>query len=63
MSTKYGPGHPDMVALNRQIELLEKEITERGGPPNDELDRHRIRLENELAAIVKQLEAFRKPSE
>jgi succinoglycan biosynthesis transport protein ExoP len=55
MSTKYGPGHPDMVALNRQIDLLEKEVAERGGPPHDELDRHRIKLENELAAIEKQL--------
>jgi polysaccharide biosynthesis transport protein len=60
MSTKYGPGHPEMVALNRQIEALKKEIADRGGPPEDELDRHRIRLENELAAIIKQIEVLQK---
>ena len=55
-STKYGPGHPDMVSLNRQIEVLKKEIADRGGPPEDELARHQRRLDNERAAIVKQLE-------
>jgi polysaccharide biosynthesis transport protein len=59
MSTKYGPGHPEMVALNRQIETLEKEIKERGGPPDDELERYRQKLENELAAVIKQLEVLR----
>jgi len=59
LSTKYGPGHPDMVALNRQIEALDKDIADRGGPPDDELDRHRIRLENELAAILKQLDVLK----
>ena len=55
MSSKYGPGHPDMVSLNRQIEALEKEIEARGGPPDDELDRYRRKLENEIAAVAQQL--------
>jgi polysaccharide biosynthesis transport protein len=60
MSTKWGPGHPEMVSLNRQIEMLEKELTDRGGPPDDELDRHRRKLENEQAAVAKQLELLRR---
>jgi capsular exopolysaccharide synthesis family protein len=60
LSTKYGPGHPDMVALNRQIDLLEKEIADRGGPSNDELDRYRIKLENERDAILRQLGVLQK---
>jgi capsular exopolysaccharide synthesis family protein len=54
-STRLGPGHPEMVSLNRRIEALEKEIEKRGGPPDDELDRHRRKLENERDAIEKQL--------
>jgi hypothetical protein len=30
MSTKYGPNHPDMIAVTRQIEQLEKELKDRG---------------------------------
>ena len=33
MSTKYGSEHPEMVALNRQIEQLEKELKEQGDRP------------------------------
>ena len=55
MSSKYGPGHPDMVALNNQIKALMDEIEKRGGPPDDELDRHKRKLENEHAAIDQQL--------
>ena len=33
MSTKYGPNHPDMVALTRQIEQLKKELKDRGDEP------------------------------
>jgi polysaccharide biosynthesis transport protein len=58
LSSKYGPGHQEMVALNRQIEMLEKEIADRGGPPDDELDRHRRKLENEQAAIIRQLDVL-----
>ena len=47
MSTKYGPGHPDMVSLNRQIDAIKKDIADRGGPADDELGRHRRKLENE----------------
>jgi capsular exopolysaccharide synthesis family protein len=55
---RLGPGHPEMVALNRQIDLLEKEVADRGGPPSDELDRYRRKLENELGSITKQLEVL-----
>jgi succinoglycan biosynthesis transport protein ExoP len=60
LSTKFGPGHPEMVALNRQIEMLEKEIKDRGGPIGDELDRHRHKLENEQASIAKQVEILKR---
>ena len=33
MSNKYGPQHPDMVALQRQIEQLERELKDRGDQP------------------------------
>ena len=33
LSSKYGPGHPEMVQLNRQITALEKELKERGDQP------------------------------
>lgn len=33
MSTKYGPNHPDMIALTRQIEQLEKELKDHGDQP------------------------------
>jgi uncharacterized protein involved in exopolysaccharide biosynthesis len=58
MSTKYGPGHPDMVAINSQINVLEKEIAARGGEPDDELGRHRHRLDSERAAITSQLKVL-----
>ena len=59
LSTKYGPGHPEMVALNRQIKMLEEEIAARGGPSGDELERHRHKLENEKASIDKQIEVLK----
>lgn len=59
LSNRFGPGHPEMVALNAQIKLLEDEIEKRGGPPDDELDRHRRRLENELEAREKQLDVLK----
>ena len=33
MSTKYKPEHPEMIALNKQIEQLEIELKERGNQP------------------------------
>jgi hypothetical protein len=33
LSTKYGPDHPDMVALNRQIEMMQKELKDRSHRP------------------------------
>jgi succinoglycan biosynthesis transport protein ExoP len=59
LSNKYGPGHPEMVALRNQIDMLQKQIAERGGPAGDELDRHRQKLENEQASIAKQLDVLR----
>ncbi len=50
----YGPGHPEIAALDRQIEELEREIAVRG-PGGDELDWHRHRLLNERATIDKKL--------
>ena len=58
MSTRYGPGHPEMVALNRQIEMIVNEIKDRGGPPDDELERHRLKLLNEHDSIDKQLDVL-----
>ena len=57
LSTKYGPGHPEMVALNRQIKMLEEEIAARGGPSGDETGTHRRKLENEKASIDKQIDS------
>jgi capsular exopolysaccharide synthesis family protein len=48
-----------MVALNRQIKMLEEEIAARGGPSGDELERHRHKLENEKASIDKQIEVLK----
>lgn len=58
LGVKLGPGHPDMVALDRQIKNLEAEIARRGGPPDDELERYRKKLENEQAAITEQLKVL-----
>jgi hypothetical protein len=33
MSTKLGPNHPEMIAVTRQIEQLEKELKDRGEQP------------------------------
>jgi hypothetical protein len=33
LSTKYGPNHPDLIALNRQIEILQKEQQDRRNQP------------------------------
>ena len=59
MSTKYGPGHPDMVALNRQIEVARRRRSLiAAGRPTTNWAAIGIRLENELAAIAKQLEVL-----
>ena len=57
MSTKYGPGHPEMVALNRQIELAGRRRSRiAAGRSTTNSSRYQRKLENELAAIAKQLE-------
>jgi capsular exopolysaccharide synthesis family protein len=56
LGTRLGPGHPDMVALNSQIKVLEEEVAARGGPAEDELERHRRKLETELGAVTAQLD-------
>ena len=33
LSTKYGADHPEMVALDRQIKLLEDELEKSGDRP------------------------------
>jgi polysaccharide biosynthesis transport protein len=60
LSVRLGPGHPDMVALNKQIKTLEEEIDKRGGSPEDELERYRRKLDNENSAIALQLKVLDK---
>jgi capsular exopolysaccharide synthesis family protein len=60
LSTRLGPGHPDMIALNSQIKTLEEELQKRPGPPDDELERHRRRLENEKSTSATQMRVLEK---
>lgn len=60
LAVRLGPGHPDMIALNSQIKVLEDEIIARGGPMEDELERFRRRLESDLAGVAAQLEVLTK---
>ncbi len=55
LSNRLGTGHPEMVSLTTQIKALETEVEKRGGPVEDELERYRRKLENELAGIAAQL--------
>jgi capsular exopolysaccharide synthesis family protein len=60
-SKRLGAGHPEMVALNNRIKMLTDLISKQGiGPggtrPLDELDRHRLKLENELASLNDQIQ-------
>ncbi|MFO0825243.1 MAG: polysaccharide biosynthesis tyrosine autokinase [Gemmataceae bacterium] len=59
LAVRLGPGHPDMIALNSQIKVLEDEITARGGPMEDELERYRRKLESELEGITAQLNVLK----
>jgi capsular exopolysaccharide synthesis family protein len=57
---RLGADHPDMTALNQRIKMLSDLIAKQGlgvtgGRPNDELDRHRLKLENELASMTDQI--------
>src|SRR5262249_9441358 len=54
-----GPGHPEMIAITNQINALEEETAKRGGPPEDELERYRRKLENELSGNAAQLRVLR----
>lgn len=60
LGVRLGPGHPDMITLNRQIAALEKELEQRGGPADDELERYRRKLENEKTALTAQLDVLAK---
>jgi len=51
----YGVGHPEIVALDRQIAELEREVQSRG-VGSEELLAYRQRLSNERAALEKKLE-------
>jgi capsular exopolysaccharide synthesis family protein len=58
LSTRLGPGHPDMISLNSQIKTLEDELNKRTGPPDDELERYRRKLENEKSTIATQVKVL-----
>lgn len=58
LGVRLGPGHPEMIALANQIRTIEAEIQRRGGPPDDELERYRKKLENEQTAITEQLKVL-----
>lgn len=55
LSSRLGPGHPDMQLLESQIRAIEEEQQRRGGPAGDELDRYQQRLLNDKAAMTNQL--------
>ena len=63
LSVRLGSGHPDMIVINNQIKVLENEITDRGGPMEDELERYRRKLESELSGIAAQVEVLTKKIE
>lgn len=55
-----GAEHPEMIALNNRIKLLTELLarqssTPAGTRPPDELDRHRLRLENDLVSLTDQV--------
>jgi capsular exopolysaccharide synthesis family protein len=57
LGVRLGPGHPEMISLSSQIKAVEEELVKRG-PPEDELERYRRKLENEHAANVAQLKVL-----
>jgi capsular exopolysaccharide synthesis family protein len=55
MSIYYGPSYPEMVTLKARIQQLKDAIQKRGGPPDDELERHRRKREGEQQTLERQL--------
>src|SRR5262249_26054755 len=59
-SRRLGKAHPEMVALDNRIKMLTDVIAKAGVPGGtrqlDELDRHRLKLENELASLNDQIQ-------
>jgi len=60
LGVRLGPGHPDMIALTNQIKAIEADLAKRGGPPEDELEQHRRKLDNEQSGIAAQLKILEK---
>jgi capsular exopolysaccharide synthesis family protein len=56
---RLGAEHPEMVALNNRIKMLSDLIAKQGdgagARQGDELDRHRLRLDNELISLTEQI--------
>ncbi|HSQ56007.1 MAG TPA: hypothetical protein VLM40_09690, partial [Gemmata sp.] len=52
LGARLGPGHPEMISINNQIQAIQKEIQKRGGPLDDELERYRRKLDNEKSSIA-----------
>jgi succinoglycan biosynthesis transport protein ExoP len=62
MAKKYGEEHPDMIAINDRIKLLQGMVAKQadgGAKKTDELDRYLARLKNELAAVEAQDRALK----
>ncbi len=59
LAVRLGSGHPDMISLTNQIKAVEEEL-EKHGPPEDELERYRRKLDNEKSGLAAQLKVLEK---
>ncbi|MBA4064147.1 MAG: hypothetical protein C0501_10625 [Isosphaera sp.] len=58
-----GPGHPEMIALDKQIAALEAELGQGGPSAEDRFDQYRKKLEADLARVTADLAPLAKQVE